>query len=79
METVLGRGYSIDEEFGMIDFYSPPSSIIDEDEEYDDDGDNDDLFYREEEHDEIEQTDNTTLKLTSIDKIYDVDFSKINN
>ena len=30
METSLGRGYSINEDFAITDFYSPPSSVIDE-------------------------------------------------
>ena len=47
MESVLGRGYSINDESGLTDFYSPPSSIIDEDED-------DDLFYPEEDEEENE-------------------------
>jgi len=58
METVLGRGYSINDESGLTDFYSPPSSIVDEDEEHDDD-----LFYPEE---EVELVDNPTLPTSSI-------------
>jgi hypothetical protein len=61
METVLGRGYSINDESGLTDFYSPPSSIVDED---------DDLFYPEEENDnEIELNNNTNLSSSSIDEI----------
>ena len=45
MESILGRGYSIDEESDLIDQYSPLSSTIDEDLEQDDD-----LFYPEENH-----------------------------
>jgi len=45
METVLGRGYSVNDESALTDFYSPPSSVVDEDE---------DIFYPEDEE-EIEQ------------------------
>ena len=45
MESILGRGYSINEESDLIDQYSPLSSTIDEDIEHDDD-----LFYPEEEN-----------------------------
>ncbi|CAF1134261.1 unnamed protein product [Rotaria sordida] len=64
METVLGRGYSISEEFGITDFYSPPSSIIDKDEEL-----ADDLFYPQEENNHIELTNNLTLSSSSINQI----------
>ena len=47
METVLGRGYSVNEESGITDFYSPPSSIVDED-------DDDDIFYPDDDDDEEE-------------------------
>ena len=47
METALGRGYSINDESGLTDFYSPPSSIVDEDEEQDDDEDDGDDASRE--------------------------------
>lgn len=74
METVLGRGYSINDEFGITDFYSPPSSIADQDEEQDDD-----LFYPEEEHDEVEVTDNMILSSSSINEINDTNSSKLKN
>ncbi|CAF4704324.1 unnamed protein product, partial [Rotaria magnacalcarata] len=68
METVLGRGYSINEEFGLTDFYSPPSSIIDQNEEKDDD-----LFYAEEETNEIQLTDNIILSSSSVNESNDTD------
>ncbi|CAF3479182.1 unnamed protein product [Rotaria socialis] len=68
METVLGRGYSINEEFGLTDFYSPPSSIIDQNEEQDDD-----LFYAEEETNEIQLTDNIILSSSSVNESNDTD------
>lgn len=43
MDTVLGRGYSINDESVLTDFYSPPSSIVDDDEE---------IFYPDEEEEE---------------------------
>jgi hypothetical protein len=67
METVLGRGYSVNDESGLTDFYSPPSSIIDEDD--------DDLFYPEEEDEENDNeiepnnNNNTNLSSSSIDEI----------
>ncbi|UJR21016.1 hypothetical protein I4U23_024116 [Adineta vaga] len=59
METALGRGYSINDESGLTDFYSPPSSIVDEDEEQDDD-----LFYPE----EVEPVDELTFSSSSINE-----------
>ena len=54
MDTVLGRGYSINDESVLTDFYSPPSSIVDDDEEifYPDDEEEEEA---EVEVDEIEQ------------------------
>ncbi|CAF1326795.1 unnamed protein product [Adineta steineri] len=74
METVLGRGYSINDETGLTDFYSPPSSIVDEDEEQDDDEEDDDLFYPEEIEPlfTAETINNTTLSSSSIDEINDM-------
>ena len=71
MESMLGRGYSIDEESDLIDQYSPLSSTIDEDAEQDDD-----LFYPEANHgvngDDRSSTLRTrhgTLSSSSIDEI----------
>ncbi|CAF3904798.1 unnamed protein product [Adineta steineri] len=71
MESILGRGYSINEESDLIDQYSPLSSTIDEDIEQDDD-----LFYPEENNVEQEEnssstvpTSNATLSSSSIDEI----------
>jgi hypothetical protein len=71
MESILGRGYSINEESDLIDQYSPLSSTIDEDIEQDDD-----LFYTEENNVEEEEdnsstvpTSNGTLSTSSIDEI----------
>jgi hypothetical protein len=71
MESILGRGYSINEESDLIDQYSPLSSTIDDDLEQDDD-----LFYPEEDNvDEVEDnssnvpTSNGTLLTSSIDEI----------
>ena len=75
METALGRGYSINEESGLTDFYSPPSSIVD-------DEDDDDLFYPEqdeEEEEEIQPIPNITFSCSSIDEINDTTLSKSNN
>ena len=85
MESILGRGYSINEESDLIDQYSPLSSTIDEDIEQDDD-----LFYPEEENTggEGEQqqqhrdpsstlpTISTTLSSSSIDEISGMGFGK---
>ena len=76
MEASLGRGYSIHEDFGVTDFYSPPSSLIDETEEQDDD-----LFYPEdEEHDEqqpsIVPTQETILPSSLIEEISSMNLSK---
>jgi hypothetical protein len=71
MESILGRGYSINEESDLIDQYSPLSSTIDEDIEQDDD-----LFYPEQDNVEEEEdssstvpTSNATLSSSSIDEI----------
>ncbi len=71
MESILGCGYSINEESDLIDQYSPLSSTIDEDIEQDDD-----LFYTEENNVEEEEdnsstvpTSNGTLSTSSIDEI----------
>lgn len=56
METSLGRGYSINEDFGMTDFYSPPSSVIDEIDEHEDDV----LYPEDGEQDESSLTVSTT-------------------
>jgi hypothetical protein len=71
MESILGRGYSINEESDLIDQYSPLSSTIDEDLEQDDD-----LFYPEEDNVGEEEntssnipTNNGTLPTSSIDEI----------
>ncbi len=71
MESILGRGYSINEESDLIDQYSPLSSTIDEDIEQDDD-----LFYAEEdntngeeEHSSTVPTSNGTQSTSSIDEI----------
>jgi hypothetical protein len=70
MESILGRGYSINEESDLIDQYSPLSSTIDEDLEQDDD-----LFYPGVEEEEEEDnsstipTSNGTLSTSSIDEI----------
>jgi len=70
MESILGRGYSINEESDLIDQYSPLSSTIDEDIEQDDD-----LFYAEDNAEEEEDnsstkpTSNGTLLTSSIDEI----------
>ncbi|CAF2404231.1 unnamed protein product [Rotaria sp. Silwood2] len=66
METVLGRGYSINEEFGITDFYSPPSSVIDQDEEQEDD-----LFYHQDENNEVELTNNLILSSSPVNEIAD--------
>ena len=75
METSLGRGYSIHEDFGLTDFYSPPSSIIDEIDEQEDD-----IFYaEEEEHDEklsIVPTQDPTLPSSLIEEINHLNLSK---
>ncbi|CAF0841394.1 unnamed protein product [Adineta ricciae] len=62
METALGRGYSINDESGLTDFYSPPSSIVDEDEEQDDD-----LFYPE----DVEPVDETIFASSSANEATD--------
>ncbi|CAF3548709.1 unnamed protein product [Rotaria sordida] len=71
MESILGRGYSINEESDLINQYSPLSSTIDEDI-----GQDDDLFYTEEDNVEEEEdnsstvpTSNGTLSSSSIDEI----------
>jgi hypothetical protein len=71
MESILGRGYSINEESDLIDQYSPLSSTIDEDLEQDDD-----LFYPEGDNVEGEEdssstvpTSNATHSSSSIDEI----------
>jgi protein nanos 1 len=71
MDSILGRGYSINEESDLIDQYSPLSSTIDEDIEQDDD-----LFYPEGDNVEEEEdnssaipTSNATLSSSSIDEI----------
>ncbi|CAF1040607.1 unnamed protein product [Rotaria sp. Silwood1] len=71
MESILGRGYSINEESDLVDQYSPLSSTIDEDIEQDDD-----LFYTEEDNVEEDEdnssivpTSNGTLSSSSIDEI----------
>ncbi|CAF2583751.1 unnamed protein product [Rotaria sp. Silwood2] len=71
MESILGRGYSINEESDLINQYSPLSSTIDEDLEQDDD-----LFYTEGDNVEEEEdnsstvlTSNGTLSSSSIDEI----------
>ena len=73
MDTVLGRGYSINEESGVTDFYSPPSSIVDED---------DDFFYDEQE-DEVElfstePISNSTFSSASIEEINEINLGKAN-
>ena len=67
METALGRGYSINDESGLTDFYSPPSSIVDEDEEQDDD-----LFYPE----DAEPVDETMFASSSVNETTDTNSSK---
>lgn len=74
MEAALGRGYLMNEEFGLTDFYSPPSSIVDEEEEKDDD-----LFYPEEENHEIETDPNIALPSSSIQEIKDSNISTLEN
>ncbi|UJR28501.1 hypothetical protein I4U23_009739 [Adineta vaga] len=71
MESILGRGYSLNDESDLVDQYSPLSSTIDEDVEQDDD-----LFYREEDNVEDDEdssstapTSNATLSSSSIDEI----------
>ena len=71
MESILGRGYSINDESDLIDQYSPLSSTIDEDLEQDDD-----LFYAEEDNVGEEEKNSSTvvtinamLPPTSIDEI----------
>jgi hypothetical protein len=66
MESILGCGYSINEESDLIDQYSPLSSTIEEDIEQDDD-----LFYPEEEEDSSSTvpTSHATLSTSSIDEI----------
>jgi hypothetical protein len=71
MESILGRGYSINEESDLIEQYSPLSSTIDEDLEQDDD-----LFYPEEDNGGEEEdsssnvpTSHGTLSTSSIDEI----------
>lgn len=74
MESILGRGYSINGETDLIEQYSPLSSTIDEDIEQDDD-----LFYPEAERVGVEEEDgdnsstvptsNGTLSTSSIDEI----------
>ena len=85
METTLGRGYSMNEDFGVADFYSPPSSIVDELEELDDD-----LFYpgdEAQEGDEQQQqqppqqqqqpfSSDTPLPLTLVDEMSSLNLSK---
>ena len=56
MESILGRGYSINEEADLVDQYSPLSSTIDEDIEQDDD-----LFYTEEDNAEEEEDSSSTV------------------
>lgn len=60
MDTALGRGYSINDESVLTDFYSPPSSIVDDDEEifYPEEEDDDDDEDEEEEEDEEIQEEN---------------------
>jgi hypothetical protein len=78
MESILGRGYSINEEADLIDQYSPLSSTIDEDIEQDDD-----LFYPGEETAGGEQdassnlpTSSAALSSSSIDEISGMGFGK---
>jgi hypothetical protein len=80
MESILGRGYSINEESDLIDQYSPLSSTIDEGLEQDDD-----LFYPEEDNVEEEEdnssnvpTSNGTLSTSSIDEISGMGLGKSN-
>lgn len=86
MESILGRGYSINEETDLIEQYSPLSSTIDEDLEQDDD-----LFYTEGEHVQVRNEDeeqeedddnsstvpnsNGTLSTTSIDELSGMNLS----
>ena len=75
METSLGRGYSIHEDFGLTDFYSPPSSVIDDIDEHDDDH----LNAEDEEHDEQISTvpsQDPTLPSSLIDEINSLNLSK---
>ena len=75
MESILGSGYSINEESDLINQYSPLSSTIDEDIEQDDN-----LFYTED--DNIDEgsssnalTNHATLSSSFID---DIGLGKIN-
>lgn len=75
METSLGRGYSIHEDFGLTDFYSPPSSVIDDIDEHEDDH----LNPEDEEHDEQNSTvpsQDPTLPSSLIDEINSLNLSK---
>ena len=80
MESILGRGYSINEESDLIDQYSPLSSAIDEDLEQDDD-----LFYTEEDNvgeqeagnsSTVPTSSNGTHSTSSIDEISGMGLSK---
>ena len=84
MESILGRGYSINEESDLIEQYSPLSSTIDEDLEQDDD-----LFYPDEDNNnnvEVEEegdnpsnvptSSNGTHLTSSIDEISGMGLSK---
>lgn len=76
METSLGRGYSIHEDFGLTDFYSPPSSVIDDIDEHEDDV----LYPEDEEHDEQNSTvpsQDPTLPSSLIDEINSLNISKL--
>nr|ACI90363.1 CNNOS1-like protein [Philodina roseola] len=75
METSLGRGHSIPEEFGLTDFYSPPSSLIDDIDEREDE-----LFYPEDEQNDelnsIVPSQDPTLPSSLIDEINCLNLSK---
>ena len=82
MESILGQGYSINEESDLCGQYSPLSSTIDEALEQDDD-----LFYPEEEHHVEEEeeessatvppsSNGTTHSTSSIDEISGMGLSK---
>jgi hypothetical protein len=74
METSLGRGYSLHEESGLTDFYSPPSSIIDEDEEF---SYPEDEEVEEEEDLSIVSTNNITLSSSSVNEIKSMNLRKL--
>ena len=75
METSLGHGYLTHEDFGLTDFYSPPSSVVDDADEHDDD-----LSYPEDdEHDQriaILPSQDPTLPSSLIDEINCLNLSK---